>query len=47
MINRINKILPMCNFIVTSMAFTFQTTVLYPWHNKLEHKIDSLNLKKN
>jgi hypothetical protein len=45
MFRRINKYLPLCNFMISSTAFFFQTTVLLPWHNEISKKIDLLELK--
>ncbi|KAJ7731314.1 hypothetical protein DFH07DRAFT_755762 [Mycena maculata] len=32
----VRKFLPYVNFVVTSSALVFQTTVLYPWHHQLD-----------
>jgi hypothetical protein len=45
MFNKINKLLPLVNLIITSTAFAFQTKVLYPWHNNLDKKFDTLDKK--
>ena len=31
------------NFITSISALGFQTTVLYPWHNELSKKIDTIS----
>jgi len=36
------KSLPVVNFGIATIALTFQTTVLYPWHLKLEEDFDEL-----
>lgn len=36
------KALPVVNFGIATLALTFQTTVLYPWHLKLEEDFDEL-----
>jgi hypothetical protein len=38
------RALPVINFGIATVALTFQTTVLYPWHVKLED--DFTELKK-
>jgi hypothetical protein len=45
MFNKINKVLPVINFIITSTDFAFQTKILYPWHNDLDKKFDTLDKK--
>jgi hypothetical protein len=45
MFNKISKLLPVVNFIITSTAFAFQTKVLYPYHNNLDKKFDTLEKK--
>ena len=35
--------LPIINFCISSAALTFQVTVLYPWHNEINKKMDSLS----
>ncbi len=42
MFNKINKFVPILNLLVGSTALTFQVTVLYPWHNSLDKKLDKL-----
>jgi hypothetical protein len=39
------RALPVVNFGIASLALTFQTTVLYPWHIQLED--DFHELKKS
>ncbi len=41
------KNLPVLNFIIAISAFTFQTTVLYPWHNDISRQINNLETKIN
>lgn len=36
------KALPVINFGIASLALTFQTTVLYPWHMQLEDDFNEL-----
>jgi hypothetical protein len=45
MLNNINKFLPLINLIIGTTALGFQTQVLYPWHNDLDKKFDSLEKK--
>lgn len=45
MFNHFVKKLPIMNFLTSIAAFTFQITVLYPWHNNISFKID--NIDKN
>ena len=39
------NVLPLLNFIATISVFTFQLTILYPWHYKLSKQIKELNEK--
>ncbi len=36
---------PKINLIFASSALFFQTTVLYPWHNKLSSELQDINKK--
>lgn len=42
---KFRNILPLLNFIATITVFTFQLTILYPWHYKLSKQIKELNEK--
>lgn len=42
---KFRNILPLFNFIATITVFTFQLTILYPWHYKLSKQIKELNEK--
>ena len=52
MFSKIKNNLPILNFCVAFSGLLFQTSVLYPWHNKLDDKFKKLenivqnNLKK-
>ena len=39
---KVRDALQWTTFAVGISAFTFQCTVLYPWHEKLEHKFEDL-----
>ena len=41
------KRLPLINFAVGVSAFTFQLTVLYPWHNRLDNQFNNLKMILN
>jgi hypothetical protein len=45
MYSRFSKHLPFINLAVTTTALTFQTTVLYPWHNKLSKQLEKIEVK--
>ncbi len=38
----LQKYLPFVNFIIASVALTFQVTVLYPWHYELQQEFNEL-----
>lgn len=38
----IKKYLPAISFVIGVAALTFQTTVLYPWHNDLDKRFQEL-----
>ena len=46
MFNKIYKHLPVMNFLISSTAFTFQVTVLNPWHKKISLQIKNIENKK-
>jgi hypothetical protein len=41
MLARLYKHLPFLNFVISTTAFTFQVSVLYPWHEEISRKIDN------
>ena len=41
----IYKKLPFLNLLIATSALTFQLTVLYPWHKKLNNQLDDINKK--
>ncbi len=45
MLNKLYRGLPVANFIISSSAFLFQVTVLYPWHKEISVNIDKINYK--
>jgi hypothetical protein len=38
--NRFIRKLPYVNMFISTCALSFQTMVLYPWHNDLDKKMD-------
>jgi hypothetical protein len=38
--NRFIRKLPYVNMFISTCALSFQTMVLYPWHNNLDKKMD-------
>ena len=43
MLNKLYKILPVANFVISSSALFFQVTVLYPWHKDLSKDIQKID----
>jgi hypothetical protein len=44
---RANRYMPFVNFAVSFTALTFQTTVLYPWHEELSKELKLLKETKD
>jgi hypothetical protein len=42
MLNKFYRKLPLFNFTVTTTAFSFQITILYPWHKRLSLQIEQI-----
>jgi hypothetical protein len=47
LLRRANRYMPFVNFAVSLTALTFQTTVLYPWHEELSKELKLLKETKD